>query len=254
MLSPLIQKLGIRSPLSDHDRKALQQVCGRVVSVGAHQDLIEEGDASDHVTFIRSGFACRYRILPDGERAIIAYLVPGDACDLYAPLLGHMDHAVATLTRCDVAVVSRQDFDVLTSDYPAIAGALHVSDLVDEAISREWLVSMGRRSAEKQIAHLLCELLARLQVVGLATSDSYDFPITQADLADASGLSVVHTNRVLQTLRAEGLILLRHKNLSVPDLSRLHAFADFDISYLHLRSSPNRSAPIQLRSGPIRLQ
>ncbi|GJD66872.1 Crp/Fnr family transcriptional regulator [Methylobacterium frigidaeris] len=254
MLSPLIQKLGIRFRLSDHDRTALQQVNGRIVSVGAHQDLIEEGEASDHVTFIRSGFACRYRILPDGERAIIAYLVPGDACDLYAPLLGRMDHAVATLTRCDVAVVSRQDLGMLTSDHPSIADALHVSDLVDEAISREWLVSMGRRSAEKQIAHLLCELLARLQVVGLATSDSYEFPITQADLADASGLSVVHTNRVLQTLRAEGLVVLRHKNLFIPNLNRLHAFAGFDTNYLHLPPTSNHPARMQFKSDPVRLQ
>ncbi|WP_171070461.1 Crp/Fnr family transcriptional regulator [Methylobacterium terricola] len=254
MLSPLIQKIETRFHLSDYDRKALHQLSARLVRVMAHRDLIEEGKASDHITFIRSGFACRYRILPDGGRAIIAYLVPGDTCDLYAPLLGRMDHAVATVTRCDVAVVSRQDLGMLTSDHPAIAGALHITDLVDEAISREWLVSMGRRSAEKQIAHLLCELLARLQVVGLATSDSYEFPITQADLADAAGLSVVHTNRVLQTLRAEGLIVLRNKTLFVPDLNRLHTFSDFDTRYLHLPQNLYSAERRRIISGVARLQ
>lgn len=234
MLSPLIQKLAIRFQLSDGDRTALQQVSGRVIPISAHQDLVEEGESSNHFTVIRSGFACRYRILPDGGRSIVAYLIPGDACDLYAPLLGRMDHSVATLTRCDVAVVSRRDLDMLMAGRPAIARALHGSELVDEAISREWLVGMGRRSAEKQVAHLICELLARLQVVGLATMDSYEFPITQADLADTAGLSVVHTNRVLQSLRAEGLIILKHKNLSIPNLNRLQEFAEFNASYLHL--------------------
>jgi len=176
----------------------------------------------------------RYKLLPDGGRQIMAYLVPGDFCDLHVSILGEMDHGIGALSACEVAYISRRTVEDLTTNRPAITRALWWATLVDEGTLREWLVNMGRRPADQQMAHLFCELLVRLQSVGLATQTSYEFPLTQAELADTLGVSDVHVNRMLQQLRADGLITLQGKRLTIPDVERLHEFAGFDPNYLHL--------------------
>jgi CRP-like cAMP-binding protein len=110
---------------------------------------------------------------------------------------------------------------------------------IDAAIHREWMISMGRRDAYAQIAHLLCELLLRLRPVGLADGNSYELPATQQELGDAFGLSTVHVNRMLQKLRADNLITLRGKVLTILDPERLMQAAGFDPRYLEVRGGPS---------------
>lgn len=184
------------------------------------------------MNLILEGFACRYKMLPDGTRQIVAYLVLGDFCDLHVFILKVMDHTIATLSRCTVVKISRAPILELM-ERPAIARAFWWPALVDEATLREWLVNVGARTAEQRIAHLRCELLL-LQTVGLTNGDTYELPITQAELADTVGLTSVHVNRVLQRLRRDGLITLKGKNLVIPDLERLKAFSGFNPNYLHL--------------------
>jgi CRP-like cAMP-binding protein len=234
MSNPLIQKLEQRFFLSDLDRKALEQASTRVQQVPARQDLIAEGDESDGAYLVLEGFACRYTVLPDGSRSIVAYFVPGDICDLHGSILAEVDHAIGTLSPCKIAIIPGEIIRDLTSNYPIIDHALRWVDLVDAAILRKWLINMGRRSADKQIAHILCELLVRLQAVYLATDNSYDFPIRQIDLADAVGLSNVHVSRVFKTLRSDDLIGFEGRGLRIPNVERLKAFAEFNPSYLHL--------------------
>lgn len=164
----------------------------------------------------------------------MAYLVPGDFCDLHVSLLGAMDHSIATLSTCEVVQIPRQTVADLTANYPTLNRALQWAGLVDEAILRTWLVSMGRRPADTQIAHLFCELLMRLETIGLVTDGSYTLPITQVELADTLGLTSVHVSRVLRELRAQNLIVLSKKELTIPDVKRLKVFADFTPNYLHL--------------------
>jgi CRP-like cAMP-binding protein len=170
----------------------------------------------------------------------MAYLVPGDICDLHVAILGEMDHSIATLTACKLAHMSQETVLELTTKHPAINHALWWNTLVDEAILREWLVTMGRRPADKQMAHLFCELLIRLQTVGLAGDDSFDFAVTQEELGDTLGLSSVHVNRVLQQLRDDDLIVLKDKRLTITDVAGLKEFADFDPNYLHLTRKEHR--------------
>ena len=186
------------------------------------------------------GFACRYKLRANGSRQIMAYLVPGDFCDLHVFILREMDHTIATLSPCRVVDIPRERILELT-ERSALARALWWATLVDEATLREWLVNIGARSAEERIAHLLCELLLRLRVVGLADGAEYELPITQAELADTMGLSSVHVNRVLQRLRGDGLITLKGKQLVIPDPDRLIAFSGFTPNYLHL-AQPNGPA------------
>ena len=233
MTDPLTRKLENFAPLSDEDRRVLADAVRQSRLVGARTDIIQEGAKPDDVHLVMEGFACRYKVVPDGRRHIMAYLVPGDLCDAHAFILKEMDHSIGTLSVCRVVGIPRgRILEML--ERPAIARALWWSALVDEATLREWLVNVGRRPAEQRVAHLLCELLMRLQTVGLANGDSYELPITQGDLAETVGLTLVHVNRVLQRLRTSGLITLGKKQLVINDAQALKQFSDFNPNYLHL--------------------
>jgi len=215
----------------------LEKAISEIRMVGPRQDLIQEGDPPDGVHVVLEGFACRYKLLPSGERQIMAYLVPGDMCDLHIAILGEMDHSIATLSACKIAIIPHEAVESLMKSHDCINRALWWSSLVDEAILREWLVGIGRRSADKQLAHRLCELLVRLQAVGLATENSYQFPVTQAELGDTLGISTVHVNRMLQQLRKAGLIAPQSHHPTITDVDGLKQFAEFTPNYLHLSAS-----------------
>lgn len=235
MSNAFIRKLEKFAPLSTSDRHLLDEVMHNRRSVGSHVDLIREGDAPSDVHLILDGFACRYKVLRDGRRQIMAYLLPGDFCDLHVFILKAMDHGIATLTGSIVVDIPRARVLELT-ERPAIARALWWVALVDEATLREWLVNIGARSAEERVAHLLCEVLVRLETVGLTSEGGYELPLTQTEIGETMGLSTVHMNRVIQSLRADGLITLNRKNVVIPDIPKLKAFSGFNPNYLHLGS------------------
>jgi len=236
----LIAKLERFTRLSRQDKAVLAQLASeRVRKVGPHQDIIREGEAPVEINLFLSGWAYRHKHLEDGRRQIIAFFLPGDLCDHNIFILREMDHSVSTITPVTVAGVTREIFDALTLNHPRIIQALWWESLVTCAIQREWTVSLGQRSATERMAHLLCELFLRLQAVGLTEGNSCDFPVTQADLADATGLSPVHVNRTLQELRALGVVELRSKTLSIPDLPALMRASMFNASYLHLGHEGN---------------
>lgn len=237
--NPLIAKLEHGAELTDADRAVLQNLSSRTRRVTSHHDLIPEGESPEDVHLIMEGFACRYKLLPDGRRQIVAFLVPGDFCDLHVAILGEMDHSIGTGWGCTVVDIPRATIDDLSAHHPRITRALWWATLVDEGTLREWLVNMGQRGADRQMAHLICELLVRLQAVGRASEDSFEFPITQQDLADTLGVTSVHVNRVLQELRAAGLVEWKSKRLHIPDVRRLKVFAEFDPKYLHLKRRGN---------------
>ncbi|WP_267360042.1 MULTISPECIES: Crp/Fnr family transcriptional regulator [unclassified Methylobacterium] len=233
--NPLLAKLSTYADLDVEDRMLLREVCADVRYVTANTDLISQGDAPEGVFLVLEGFACRYKLRQTGVRQIMAYLVPGDLGDLDVTLLDRMDHAIGTLSACTVARLAPETVQALLRR-PKLAAALRKSALVDEATAREWLVNVGRRSAPERIAHLFCELLGRLRVIGYTDGNSYMLPLTQVDLADTTGLTSVHINRSLQDMRKAGLIELRRRRLTILDLPGLVQLAEFDPSYLHLAS------------------
>ena len=173
MPTPFVLKLEYGATLSDQDRQVLEQAVRDVRQFGPRHDLILEDDSPENVHVILEGFACRYKLLPDGTRQIMAYLVPGDCCDLHVPILSKIDHTIGTLTACKVALLPHTMIEDLTAHSRTITRALWWSTLADQGTLREWLVNMSRRPADKRLAHLLCELLVRLQAVGLATDNSF---------------------------------------------------------------------------------
>lgn len=235
MSSALISKLERFTKLSADDKAMLNRLAtDRVRHLGAHEDIIREGEEPLDINLVLSGWCYRHKHLEDGRRQIIAFFLPGDLCDHNIFILREMDHSVSTITPVTISAVSRQTFDEVTLNHPRITQALWWESLVAAAIQREWTVNLGQRTATERMSHLLCELFLRLQAVNLVKDNSCDFPITQAELADATGLSAVHVNRTLQELRSSGVIELKSKTLTIPDLNALMRVSMFNTNYLHL--------------------
>jgi CRP-like cAMP-binding protein len=234
-VNPLIRKLEQLVRLSPADLTILSRAASdRVRNFPARVDISREGDQPKDVHLILSGWACRYKQLEDGRRQVVSFFLPGDMCDLNVFILKEMDHSIGTITAVTIADLSREFFDGISSGYPRIATALWWETLVNAAIQREWTMNLGQRSASERMAHLLCEIFFRLRLADLTTEHSCEFPLTQADLADATGLSKVHVNRTLQELRSDGLLVLKGKTLTVPSLERLMNAGLFNPNYLHL--------------------
>ena len=164
--------------------------------------------------------------------------VAGDFADLHGFTLKRLDHDVMTLSDCIIAVVPHDRLQEITEQYPRLARIYWLSTNVDAAITRELALSLGQRSAISRMAHLFCELHARLDVVGRARSDGFEFPLTQRELAECLGLTVVHANRTIQELRRRGLVELENRQLTILDRRGLEGLAEFDPSYLYLERMP----------------
>ena len=235
MSIPLFMKLASSGGLSEDDRATLGFRCRRSREVRPRIDLVSEGQQPDCVHVVLEGFACRYKLVQDGARQIVALLVPGD---LYDPsneaVLGPADHAVGTLTPCRIVDIPHGIFGNLTARSPGLKHALHRAGLVEHRVMRTWLTNLGARSAEKHMAHLFCELLMRLQAVGLADEDGYAMPLRQPELGDMLGITSVHVNRALKKLRSSELVDLKKRRLTIPEVGRLKNYCGFDPGYLHL--------------------
>jgi CRP-like cAMP-binding protein len=230
---PLIAKLELFAPLSDEEKAAIEESAGDIIEYAPKQTVIAQGDKPDHVHLLLEGWAGRYKILPDGGRQIMALLIPGDLCDVQVTLLDRMDHSIAALSACRILSLPLGSLSRLMEKHPALHRALWWSTLVDEAILREWLVNIGRRSAEMRVGHFICEMLLRSKAVGLTKGDVFDLLLTQEELADTMGLTPEHMNRSLQKLRSQGLIESHGKRIVIADFDRLMAFSEFDPIYLH---------------------
>ena len=231
----LIRKLEHFVRLSADDRRAVERMAaGRLRMVDARQDIISEGEKPEVVNLILDGWACRYKLLEDGRRQIVAFFVPGDLCDINIFVLRKMDHSLGALTPVTLAEITRETLEETTLAHPRIMQALWWETLVAAAVQREWTVNIGQRDATERLAHLLCELFLRLRTVGLTDGEGCDFPVAQVTLAEATGLSNVHVSRTMTALRDAGLVSLRRRRLTIPDLNALMRVGLFNANYLHL--------------------
>lgn len=236
MSQHVIRKLELAEPLDGIEKEMILSACRDIRPVPRRRDIISDGEAPEFLHLVVEGWAARYKILKDGSRRITAFMLPGDFCDLHASLLDAMDHAIVAVTDCRIAYVANEEIDRITRVSAALARAFWRATLVDEAILRQWLVNSGRRNAFEAVAHLLCELHFRLRLIGIG-SDRLALPLTQEDLADASGLTPVHVNRMLQRMRKEGLIEMANGQLFVPDIGALRQSCGFEPDYFHLKIS-----------------
>ncbi|MHB1205744.1 MAG: Crp/Fnr family transcriptional regulator [Rhodospirillaceae bacterium] len=226
MPSRFVRKLETFEKLSKADRQAFLDVCQNIRKIGARKVMIEQGDWS---YLFLSGLACRYQMLEDGTRQITDFLVPGDLYNGYAVL---PDASISSLSQCNVAYVTRDRFAQIMERHPRLARAMWRLALAEAAVLREWTANIGGRPADKRVAHLLCELCLRLGEGEPRHDNSYVLPLSQVDLADATALSPVHINRVLGRLRDRRLVGLQRRSITVKDVKRLMAFAQFNGAYL----------------------
>lgn len=252
MGNPWTMKMEQFTRFSPEERQRLDdRISKKHVRYEARQDILSDGEHSKDVHLVLEGLACRYKLLPDGSRQIMAFMVPGDLCDAEIFILKAMDHAVAALSPTTVALISSDEMRKLTREVSSISEALWWSTLIDLAILRERIIDHGRRDARERIAHLLYELLVRYRMVGTIEDETIPFPLTQADLADATGLTPVHVNRMLRGLREDGLIEITAKTLTVTNPEGLKEAAQFNAAYLHLDRARNASNVTSNRVGDL---
>ena len=234
--SLMIRKLESIFRLSAEENQALQTLPIQVQVLAADKDIVRIGDSPSQCCLLVEGYISVYKLTDKGKRQIMAFHVPGDMPDLQSLHLQVLDNSLATATPCTVGFIQHNDLLRVCERYPRITSALWRETLVDASIFREWVLNVGRRDAFSRMAHLLCELRVKLKAVGLAENDTFDLPFTQVELADAIGASTVHVNRVLQDLRAKGLIRSEGTRLTIPDWEKLKEAAGFDPLYLHLKN------------------
>jgi CRP-like cAMP-binding protein len=232
-LAPLLRRWSKRVKLTEDDRRAVFAVPHARKTFGKDGYIVREGQETTDCCVLLRGIAFRQKLLRTGSRQIISFHIPSEFVDLQNVQLGVADHSVQSINHSEGAIISRAALLELADIRPGIRMAMWIDNLIDASIFREWVVSVGRRDSRERIAHLLCELALRLERTGNGDSGRFDFPITQEQLADATGLTSVNTNRTLQSLRKEKLIELTARSLRVLDWQGLRDTGDFDELYLH---------------------
>src|SRR5262245_49308045 len=216
-LEQFLHELMEHRDLSPNDQKAVLDLPVRVRSLDAGTYLVREGSQPVQCSILLDGYAYRQKLTGDGSRQIMAVCIPGDAVDLQNMFLETADHSVQMLTRGTVADVQRSDLQQLIMTFPTIGAAIIQLTLIEASILREWVVNVGRRDARERVSHLLCEFAVRLESRGIRGDNGFELPMTQEQLADTTGLTPVHVNRVLKSLEADGLISRKRRHIQFPD-------------------------------------
>ena len=234
MLSVHLRTLRRRVSISAEEERVIGELVSEVREFRPDQAIVRAGDMVSLSMLLLDGWVARSKDLAGGQRQITELNIAGDFVDLHGFTLKRIDHDLRTLTPCRLALVPHERLHRLTEDYPRLARVYWLMTCIDAAIHRECALSLGQRPALAHMAHLFCELCWRLDVIGLVDDESYDFPLTQREVAECLGLTVVHANRTIQELRRRGLVSLEGRRVKLLDRARLEALAEFDPRYLNL--------------------
>jgi len=190
--------------------------------------ILVEGNHSAHLYTVLSGWGFRYKLLPDGRRQILNYMMPGDMIGLQGSLLGEMQHSVEALSPMLLCVFERDNLFELYRKHPGLAYDITWIASREERMLDENLLSLGRRTALERAAYLLAFIYSRSASVGLNAGKTAEIPITQQHVADTLGLSIVHTNKTIRKLIDRKLIMWRDRGCSVIDLAGLMDLAGWE--------------------------
>jgi len=241
-LQLLVRRLEMHQALTAEDRAAVLGLPYKLRRLEAQGYTLREGDRPDRCAVLLSGYAFRHKLTGEGARQIMAIHIPGEALDFQNMFLEESDHNVQMLTRGLIAEIPRPPLEELVLTYPNVGRAVLIFTLVEASIFREWTLNIGRRDSRSRIAHLLCEFAYRLTAHGLTPEGLYELPMTQEQLADATGLTSVHVNRVLQGLQRDGLIERERRMIRFVSWERIRDVGDFNPRYLHAREFHERIA------------
>jgi CRP-like cAMP-binding protein len=226
--SLLARKLTGFIQLSAGELDCLAELQSAPVLVKRDTELVREGQTGHMAYIVQAGWACSFKLLPDGGRQIISFPLPGDCIGLRSVLLRTSDHSFSALTEAIVCGIEASRLMRIFNELPRLGAAILWATSRDEAMVVEHLVSIGRRSAIERMAHFFLELRERLRLVGLATDQEFICPLNQYALADALGLSAIHVNRVLRQLRERKLLTLKGRKVFIQDTRGLKALAGFE--------------------------
>ena len=232
-LDGLVRRVRLHAELGKPEERALLALPFTTVSRDPYSYILREGDRTEHCFVLLSGIVERHRLDSDGGKQILAFYIPGDPLNLDHLYLDVADDDLRTLRASEIALIRMTDLRMLMQEVPGIGQALLRILAIDSSVFREWTVNVGQRDAEKRIAHLLCELEVRTtsQVHEL---DGSRLPVTQYNIAEATGLTPVHVNRTLKSLQAHGLLSANRGGIRVHDWQRLREVSGFDYRYLHM--------------------
>jgi CRP-like cAMP-binding protein len=238
MIDRLLLKLRRFDTVSAEEEQALRDAVWKTVSFKRGETIVKAKTELDFSNLLTEGFVHRLKDLQSGARLTLQLAVPGDFVDLHALLLKQLDHDVAALSNCRMVFFKHEKLRDVIDQHLHLGRLLWLSTIVDAAIHREWMLSLGRRTAKSRIAHLFCELQVRLTAAGMAAHGTYDLPLSQIELSEVVGLTAVHVNRSLKELRDKGLLTFKGKMVEVHDWDGLVAVAEFDPFYLSLNQRP----------------
>ncbi|HYD14125.1 MAG TPA: Crp/Fnr family transcriptional regulator [Allosphingosinicella sp.] len=238
MIDAYLLKLRARDAVSEEEEEAIRSLFSEVKEVAADKTVVRAGERLHFSIMLLDGLLCRYKDLRDGSRQISELHVAGDFADLHGFTLKKLDHSVMTLTPCRIALAPHERIRAVATEHPHLARLFWLTTNIDAAIHREWVLSLGRRTALARVAHLFCELRERLAIVGLADETGFELSLTQTDIAECMGLTPVHVNRTLRELRERGLVEFRSRRVTILDLAGLKRVAEFDPGYLDLEPEP----------------
>lgn len=231
--APLLRKLQDHLLLKEDETAAIAALSATPCAYESGKVLVHEGRTSEYIYLMVEGMACRYKMLPSGQRQILGYVIPFDLFELMFGSARPPDHSVALLSPSRILKIPVRQMTEMLVQFPRFERALTHLSMLDFAILREWLLNVGQRNAFQRLGHFFCEMSVRMSAVGQIRDDgSFDLPINQTTLADTTGLTCVHVNRTLQRLRSEELVALSHRRLTILDFNRLAAISGFDDQYL----------------------
>jgi len=200
--------------------------------VRRNKDILVADKRYDCVYVNHDGWLLRYKILHSGSRQIVDFILPGQIFGVQACLFKNSLYSVAAITDASLSAIPFGMLDNVFERSPALAKTLFWSAVCEAAIYAEHLIDAARRSAYERISHLLLELFVRLEAAGLTDGMSFTMPLTQELIGDALGLTTVHVNRTMRSLREDKLVAIEGKQVTILDFEALSQLCDFENAYL----------------------
>lgn len=241
IIEPLVIRLSLHTDFRPCELDILHKLPARIVEVMPRRDFVRLGERSTEVTIVETGLVGRFDQNRQGDRQVVALYLPGEMPDLHTVVVPRSRIALHAFTECRVIRVPHAALLDAANTHAAIAVALWRESALDAVRVSTWVLSIGRKEAISRLAHLLCEFACRTAGNGKPGTAMFDFPITQVDLGDLLGLSPVHVNRTLRSLRLANLVSHERSRVRILDWEELVKVADFDPSYLTAERLPPQS-------------
>ena len=239
-LQPFLDRLTSRFVLTEQEQQAVLHLPRHAEQVRSNRDFVRLGERVHHSCLVVEGMVGGFGQNSNGARQITSFFVPGDMADLQSVVQPRPTTALQALSVATILKIPHAAIREAAALFPAVAAALWRDCMVDSSVLAQWVVNIGRRDARSRIAHLLCEVAVRLKAAPASVDVVFPFSVTQTQVADATGLTPVHVNRTIMSLRNDNLVTIRGHTVWIHDWEALAEIADFDPEYLQVDVKPGQ--------------